>query len=89
MGILVPYGISFDAMDVSGLAFHLLFKSCSTYCEVNRRKKNVAKCCKDFLSNSSTPKTYCERKIVMVHWLSRKFLKNRRMNFVEAKKLDL
>ena len=32
MGILVPYGITFDAVGVFGLAFHLLFKSCSTYC---------------------------------------------------------
>ena len=34
MGILVPYGITFDAVGVFGLAFHLLFKSCSTYCGV-------------------------------------------------------
>ena len=34
MGILVPYGITFDAVDVFGLAFQLLFKSCSTYCAV-------------------------------------------------------
>ena len=33
MGILVPYGITFDAVGVFGLAFNLLFKSCSTYCE--------------------------------------------------------
>ena len=32
MGILVPYGITFDAAGVCGLAFYLLFKSCSTYC---------------------------------------------------------
>ena len=32
MGILVPYGITFDAVGVFVLAFHLLFKSCSTYC---------------------------------------------------------
>ena len=32
MGILVPYGITFDAVGVFGQAFHLLFKSCSTYC---------------------------------------------------------
>ena len=31
MGILVPYGITFDAVGVIGLAFQLLFKSCSTY----------------------------------------------------------
>ena len=31
-GILVPYGITFDSVGVFGLAFHLLFKSCSTYC---------------------------------------------------------
>ena len=34
MGILVPYGITFDAVGVFGLAFHLLFKPCSTYCGV-------------------------------------------------------
>ena len=32
MGILVPYGIIFDAVGIFGLAFHILFKSCSTYC---------------------------------------------------------
>ena len=32
MVILDPYGITFDAVDVFGLAFYLLFKSCSTYC---------------------------------------------------------
>jgi hypothetical protein len=32
MGILVPYGIPVYAVGVFGLAFHLLFKSCSTYC---------------------------------------------------------
>ena len=32
MGILVPYGITFDAVGVFGLAFQLLFKSCSTNC---------------------------------------------------------
>ena len=31
MGILVLYGITFDAVGVFGLAFHLLFKFCSTY----------------------------------------------------------
>ena len=34
MGILVPYGITFDAVGVFGLAFQLLFKSCSTYCAI-------------------------------------------------------
>ena len=34
MGILVPYGIIFDAVGIFGLAFHILFKSCSTYCAV-------------------------------------------------------
>ena len=34
MGILVPYGITFDVVDVFGLAFYLLFKSCSTYRDV-------------------------------------------------------
>ena len=32
MDILVLYGITFDTVGVFGLAFHLLFKSCSTYC---------------------------------------------------------
>ena len=32
MVILDPYGMNFDAVGVFGLAFHLLFKSCSTYC---------------------------------------------------------
>ena len=32
MGILVLYGITFDAVCVFGLVFHLLFKSCSTFC---------------------------------------------------------
>ena len=35
MAIVVPYGITFDAVGVFGLTFHLLFKSCisciSTY----------------------------------------------------------
>ena len=37
MGILVPYGITFDAVGVFGLAFYLLFRSWSTYCEVMTR----------------------------------------------------
>ena len=32
MAILDPYGMTFDALGVFGLAFHLLFKSWSTYC---------------------------------------------------------
>ena len=32
MVILDPYGMNFDDLGVFGLAFHLLFKSCSTYC---------------------------------------------------------
>ena len=32
MVILDPYGMTFDAVSVFGLAFHLLFKSVSTYC---------------------------------------------------------
>ena len=32
MVILDPYGMTFDAVGVFGLAFHLLSKSCSTYC---------------------------------------------------------
>ena len=32
MGILVPYGITFDVVGVFGLAFQLLFKYWSTYC---------------------------------------------------------
>ena len=32
MVILDPYGMTFDAVGVFGLAFHLLFKSLSTYC---------------------------------------------------------
>ena len=31
MDILVPYGVTFNAVGVFGLVFHLLFKSCSTY----------------------------------------------------------
>ena len=31
MGILVPYGITFDAVEVFGLAFHLLLKSSSKH----------------------------------------------------------
>ena len=38
MGILVPYGITFDAVGVFGLAFHLLFKFCSTYRESVKAK---------------------------------------------------
>ena len=33
MVILDPYGMTFDAVGVFGLAFHLLFRSWSTYCE--------------------------------------------------------
>ena len=33
MGILVPYVTPVDAVGVFGLAFYLLFKFCSTYCE--------------------------------------------------------
>ena len=32
MVILDHYGMIFDAVGVFGLAFHLLFKSCSSYC---------------------------------------------------------
>ena len=32
MVILDPYGMTFDAVGVFGLAFHLLFRSWSTYC---------------------------------------------------------
>ena len=28
-----PYGMTFDAVGVFALDFHLLFKSCSSYCE--------------------------------------------------------
>ena len=31
MLIIDPYGMTFDAVGVFGLAFHLLFKSCSSY----------------------------------------------------------
>ena len=31
--VLVPCDITFDVVGVFGLAFHLLFKSCSTYCD--------------------------------------------------------
>ena len=43
MGILVPYGISFGAEGVFGLAFHLLFKPCSTYCVLLNLKKEQKK----------------------------------------------
>ena len=32
MVILDPYGMTFKAVGVFGLAFHILFKPCSTYC---------------------------------------------------------
>ena len=32
MVILITYGMTFDAVGVFGLAFHLLFRSWSTYC---------------------------------------------------------
>ena len=32
MVILDPYGMTFDALGVYGLAFYLLFRSWSTYC---------------------------------------------------------
>ena len=35
MVILDPYGMTFDAVGVFGLVFHLLFKSCSSYCETS------------------------------------------------------
>ena len=34
MVILDSYGMTFDAVGVFGLAFHILFRSWSTYCEV-------------------------------------------------------
>ena len=33
MVILDPYGMTFDAVGVFGLAFYLLFRSWSTYCD--------------------------------------------------------
>jgi hypothetical protein len=39
----VPYGITFDAVGVFGLAFHLLFKSCSTYCDGNLIHQSILK----------------------------------------------
>ena len=59
MGILVPYGITFDALGVFGLAFHLLFKSCSTYCA---RQGNVL--CRDRHMNNSSNVTYFQP----CHW---------------------
>ena len=49
MEIQVPYGITFDTVGVFGLAFHLLFKSCYTYCETSsipafENRKNLAIC---------------------------------------------
>ena len=41
MVILDPYGMTFDAVGVFGLAFWLLFKSGSSYCEVDL--KNIFK----------------------------------------------
>ena len=32
MVVLDHYGMTFDALGVFGLAFHLLFKSCLSYC---------------------------------------------------------
>ena len=34
MVILDPYGMTFDAVDVFGLDFQLLFKSGSSYCDL-------------------------------------------------------
>ena len=33
MMILDPHGMTFDAVGVFGLDFHLFLKSCSTYCD--------------------------------------------------------
>ena len=40
MMILDPYGMIFDAVGVFGLAFHLLFKSWSTYCGLLSNKSS-------------------------------------------------
>ena len=44
MGILVPYGITFDAVEVFGLAFHLLLKSSSKHAWYDSQDKQMH-CC--------------------------------------------
>ena len=50
MVILDPYGMSFDAVDVFGLDFQLLFKSGSSYFEPPKKitpfREVKLKCCK-------------------------------------------
>jgi hypothetical protein len=41
MVILDPYGMTFDAVGVFGLAFYLLFRSWSTYCDEAVRRDSI------------------------------------------------